>query len=611
LGDLSTHKAVFTNVVRPLLMERLRLTGSQAFCFELGNWLRDVSQFRDPYSFQVQKLLIYQDKKPGIFANPAKRLLDQIFGPNYMYDKGPVVSGAFGEWFRQILTAFGIVSFRSADLPLNDQISESDFQRLFTAYFTEYFPHEHLDFAPTGDAKLLGDWSKSSEHTQGPGGERRKILGYLDDFVDYIATQFLRAEIDLKWLMSHRPNEKTNESQRSYWNATLQEGLVKLGKASHALEDYFYHSNFTELAFLHTALGTQGENIGLRPFYSVRGVGLLPETHKRRLFRRIRAPLLDRDSGGNSVLSSSDSQYAQFVFTGMFGQDDALYTFSDAFESIESLGFSTIFVNKLGSTLFKYVLDPQARRTLVKTTGPTVVTDEAAIKRANTQHIQELKAQKLVKQAAMVGAVSPLFAASIKRANEIDLGITIEAEGLVLDDAAIGFVLLTLAARVEAANQNSLRTAQAMDKEPKDIQYLASNNTNGEENVGSHTLMAKDSVRKLPLRVEADTFARYAVKLAMSTLTAQVTEKKDANKHVNWGEFLRRLICHPAQAPGNWAKKILMNTPVPPKTFEPTWLSQPEATKVLEDGLKRTALMELSYRDLYAKAAAAWSKAVE
>src|SRR5262245_58988991 len=132
MGNLSTHRRIFLDVVRPILVNGLGLSGSQALCFELGNWLRDVSQFRDPYASQLKKLEIFRERLiPGttLLIDPLSRLLDQMFGPHDKYDRNKaIVSGAFGEWFRHMLTALGVYWFRLAPISAGDSLSESDFQ---------------------------------------------------------------------------------------------------------------------------------------------------------------------------------------------------------------------------------------------------------------------------------------------------------------------------------------------------------------------------------------------------------------------------------------------------------------------------------------------------
>jgi hypothetical protein len=173
-------------------------------------------------------------------------------------------------------------------------------------------------------------------------------------------------------------------------------------------------------------------------------------------------------------------------------------------------------------------------------------------------------------------------------------------------------VLLTAAATIEAVDQNSRRIAATMNSAPRDEYYLASNNTDSAQNIGTHTLMAKDSVAeaKLPLRTQADRFARDAVAVVIKLLAKRVKQSGRVQDYVDWGEFLRRLLCHPAQAPGDWAKKMMPNVegPLPPRLFEPRLVTREQAEASQREGAKQTSSFIESYHALYTKTRAAWLK---
>jgi len=618
MGDLSTHKQIFQQVVRPALRS-VGLSEADTQCFELGNWLRDVSQFRDPYSFQLKKIEKFEGLRKRIerwgIRDEVRNLLNELLGPHHVYDKDAkdkdlgIVSGALGEWFRHMLIALGVYSFRVTSLPFANHVPQDQFLRIFAQHFTQYYPHEHLDFPPTGDPKVLGDWSLGSERAQDHKGPRRRILAYLDDFIDYIAGQLWLAELTLKSSLANQPSDQADSETRRKWHESLQDALVRLGKASHAIEDYYFHSNFTELAKLHATLGQRAENIELQRFFHVPDVATRTEKDKRTWFRRIRAPLLEKDNRRNSVLNTSSSEYARYVYTGMFGQEDVFYTFGDAFENIASSGAKEFFVGTLDSTLFKFLLIPEERAKLVKPKGNTVAMNEDAVEAASDQHDQEVKQGKhLTNLAATLGGIAPLLSASIRRANEIDYTLALAFDGIKLWEGHIGAVLLTLAANVEAAEQNSKSRAAEMDKHPQDKFYLSSDNGNSSENIGSHTLMAKDSLLKLPLRDEADAFARFAVKVVMTTFARQLARPTRTQQFVDWGEFLRRLMCHPTQAPGDWVKKSLDRRPLPPKTMDPNFISRGQLEKVLEEARLLTGRVQRSYYKLYFEAARLFDK---
>ena len=76
-----------------------------------------------------------------------------------------------------------------------------------------------------------------------------------------------------------------------------------------------------------------------------------------------------------------------------------------------------------------------------------------------------------------------------------------------------------------------------------------SDNGAAAENIGSHTLMAKDSVRKEPLRVEAVNLATVAATYVGRTMAAQLAAGPPAQPGgVDWAEALRAFVGHPEQA---------------------------------------------------------------
>lgn len=630
MGDLSTHEKIFSQVARPVLTGAMGLSGSLAQCFELGNWLRDVSQFRDPYAFASLKTPSYDAALVELprFGRGAggpliAALLDEIFGPDPRYDRTPdIVTGALGEWFRNMMAALGAYMFCSPHArALGRFLPEADYANLFDKFYTQYFPHEHLDFPPSGDPARLGDWSQTSSRSQGAAGGTRRVLAYLDDFIGYVATQFTASEIDLRNLLAQRPTPANRISPQA-WNGQMEVALVRLGKASHAVEDFFFHSNFAEAAFLWRAVGARTDGLELRQFFAVPGVGRLPEGDKRRLYRRQRAPRLALDKKGDSVLDKAGSEPALAIFTGMFGGEDLLYTFADALEGVDTYVAAADAVRQLGgapggsivdelkalnSTLIDHIFDPKLRKELVTRRNGLAVRDNQKIGEVTKTHIAQVRDGTLAAKGEEFGrakGLGPLFGESIRRAADIDLRLAAGTKNL--EDWCVGRVLLREIADVEAGAQNRAAAIAARDQAPRDAYYLASDNGVPAENVGSHALMAKDSVREQPLRKQADAFARYAVQTAMRLMAQRTAPSVRDNKCVDWGELLRRLLCHPAQAPGNWAIKMLTGQSVSPSVFAPKLIARADADQLVLSGNRATGALEASYRKLRDDAEAAW-----
>jgi len=79
-----------------------------------------------------------------------------------------------------------------------------------------------------------------------------------------------------------------------------------------------------------------------------------------------------------------------------------------------------------------------------------------------------------------------------------------------------------------------------------------SDNGSPGENLGSHSLLCKDSVRKEPLREATLRLAKYTATYLASTMVARMPANNPTNpdQFVDWLELLRYFITHPAQAAG-------------------------------------------------------------
>jgi len=111
--------------------------------------------------------------------------------------------------------------------------------------------------------------------------------------------------------------------------------LTRFGHASHAMEDFFFHSNFLEQAWKQTAQQlpsvTEGnssdddddddhEESGPRD----------PVREERRYYRRLRCPV-----GKGDDLSTTESKPIDQVFTGFFGGKDVFHTFVDGLKGLK------------------------------------------------------------------------------------------------------------------------------------------------------------------------------------------------------------------------------------------------------------------------------------
>jgi hypothetical protein len=115
--------------------------------------------------------------------------------------------------------------------------------------FTQYYPHEHMDRYPIEPCARGKFSSKEARETRTPKGRGTggplspHLYRYLVDDIQIAAG--LLAEVDLYWAKRmFTANPAWSSDADLEWN----EYLSKLGHALHAVEDYFVHSNFLELA---------------------------------------------------------------------------------------------------------------------------------------------------------------------------------------------------------------------------------------------------------------------------------------------------------------------------------------------------------------------------
>ena len=129
-----------------------------------------------------------------------------------------------------------------------------------------------------------------------PPGGTRHTFQCLEDQLIYLAD--LLTLIQSGWAV-RKPDQPSLEQQRHRL-------LARYGHASHAVEDFFFHSNFVEMAWA-KAFPDQAKKLPLR--------------QQRILQRRMRRPKAEND-----VLSRSESIEAGPVYTGYFAANDVFHT---------------------------------------------------------------------------------------------------------------------------------------------------------------------------------------------------------------------------------------------------------------------------------------------
>jgi hypothetical protein len=137
-----------------------------------------------------------------------------------------------------------------------------------------------------------------------------------------------------------------------------------------------------------------------------------------------------------------------------------------------------------------------------------------------------------------------------------------------INDVGIMGFILTVASLAKAEHDKSEKRAKELDDGNviDDTGDIASTNGSSAENIGSHSLMAKDSVRKEPLRPQAVNIAsmaaKYLTRIMFKTLfpakppevagsrQTRDTTSEDRNSindstRLDWLHLLQHFVCHP------------------------------------------------------------------
>jgi hypothetical protein len=646
MGDVRTHREIYETFIRPHVPP-----GDDPIYVELGNFLTDVSQFRDPWAHVGGKAAAWRD---GVSALARWSLLPDLFGVDAYLDlllgrpddddptgRRRVPHGKLAAWFREVIYAYALEnSFRQHHAPRDYLIPPDEFKRLYDAHFTQYFPHEHVDFQPGPDGRL-DDFSQS-EVDAAP-GQNRRVVAYLDADVEYIGDLLTLIERD--WA---RSTGLTPQEQR--------DRLVRLGHACHAVEDYFFHSNFVDLA--HEIARPDQDVERFQPTETVdehdpEGDRVPPPDSvrwDRIYFRRKRRPIHGPD--GETEFDDEVSRPADLAFTASIPMPDIFHTFFDALghlseeqtfdvaplvrqilEACESGGPT----NQLLTSLL--ALTPNQRRQL-----PLALMSAFVPKESETDEDKETRDRayrayrclverdvltRMFRLLADSGQVHRSVADAVGRACDIEKELWSFLPGFLSDSTGAARFMITLLERgraeVSAAQERS-RELDRVNLEEKQrgtppverTGHVPSDNGSSGERIGTHSLMSKDSVRKQPLRRQAINGAGFTVSYLVKTLVGQRAGGAPVEAGVDWYELLRYFLTHPEQAgpgPGTeWWRAALewdrteAGRPVEghePKPVPPAPGSQSEAARrarTIADRAaeRRRAELVLRYNDLSA-----------
>ena len=234
MGDVTVHAEIGRIVTARLKKARPRSEEYQYVM--LGNYLTDMSQFRDPYSFQTAKDTVRRTARTklpvpilsGIPVAAVRRWSDRLLGTPHGPDSA--LSKFFLHLARAMTHEINLLQRRNQSGPL---FPANELNRILDNSLTQYFPHEHLDWPP---------YSEGPDALSQPLYRLRKkaLVGWIDEQVQYLSEELTKLE--LVWLKAAAASRMAQREGHDV--------LVKLGHLLHAVEDFFFHSNFVEIAWL-------------------------------------------------------------------------------------------------------------------------------------------------------------------------------------------------------------------------------------------------------------------------------------------------------------------------------------------------------------------------
>lgn len=543
MGDLSTHAEIAKENMK-LLAKSRGWSKEQALFFELGNFLTDVSQVRDPFGHVFAKTRVWQAARDKTWKARLPFILDDYIELDEYLDElfgkpGPE-GGKLAEWLRSLVFAIGVEKFRKRGLKVDD------FKYIFDNHWTQYWPHEHLDFPPWPYKKVLGDRTQSKLKGHDCRGNRpgkaRRVPASLDEQIVYLSD--LLSKVEIQW--ARATPTASNLRDRN-------ELISRYGHASHALEDFFFHSNFIEFGWkqLGRALPTTrpAKSGNPAPEFAIDGTRA-----KRVWYRRMQAPTEE----DNELSKEADATQADTVYTSSFGGEDVFHIGADLVQGLMKMGSGTVPPG------IKETVDPSA-------------SDEEKERRL-IEHRRRLKPDpsghssydSAIDISVLADEIHLETANALKHMNKIDweLGEAYPNPGPPL--GVLGFIQ-QLGGMVDKIHARSEKESDKLDKDNIQVDKRSDNKASA-ENIGSHTLLAKDSSRKEPLRGQAIEVATTATLAVTTELLRSVkrnvvsvarshngaasssrhgakntVKKKD---YVDWEHMLQHFICSPEDAVG-------------------------------------------------------------
>lgn len=280
------------------LLKAARPSDDYAY-FYLGNWFTDVSQAIAPVDYAAAMSGALRRARrstiwPNSFADPSiDRFIKQLLGDP------PSTGSKLASYFRDVVYVVGWSKFcRDFRRVFAEGLLDfKEYDRIFNARFTQYFPHEHLDRWPMD----RGGRSKRG----------RRVYEYLERDLIYVSELLTLVERD--WAKSSDAGVKNDPKRHDL--------LVEFGHAMHAVEDFFAHSNYVEFAIRHHDPDR------------FRGKPDLQRKFERRLMRE-RVPRVETFSAEDKPIPPSEAVAEEDVVTGYFDSIDTNFSLDGVYRHL-------------------------------------------------------------------------------------------------------------------------------------------------------------------------------------------------------------------------------------------------------------------------------------
>src|SRR6476646_11343041 len=207
MGDIDTHAAISKFLIaqaRRVVPDAVIPEADYSF-LELGNFLTDVSQFRDPASFHRAREEARSEA--GFLARfvGSGDWVGEVFG-----EKTGPVHGALPQMLARFMAGATHMIFDDDALPrvgavlnaitqrgpsvlLAHGIPADQVEAALTSHYTQYFPHEHLDWYPLPPGQLATHRQRP-EFAIGP----RAVVTYLETYLRYLTEEL--SALESAWL---------------------------------------------------------------------------------------------------------------------------------------------------------------------------------------------------------------------------------------------------------------------------------------------------------------------------------------------------------------------------------------------------------------------------